>query len=76
MNELLNYIVTNLVDDPSAVNITEHVGEYETNYEIRVADEDMGKVIGKQGRIVREIRVLMRSLAVRQGRRVSLEVVN
>ena len=51
MKELLTYIARNLVDHPDAVEVTEHAGESETVLELRVAPEDMGKVIGRQGRI-------------------------
>lgn len=67
MKELLTYIARNLVDHPDAVSVTEHKGESETVLELRVAPEDMGKVIGRQGRIAKEIRTLMRSVAQRQG---------
>ena len=74
MKELLTYIARNLVDHPDAVSVTEHKGESETVLELRVAPEDMGKVIGRQGRIAKEIRTLMRSVAQRQGTRVPGEV--
>ena len=76
MKELLTYIARNLVDAPDAVAVTEHPGESETVLELRVAPEDMGKVIGRQGRIAKEIRTLMRSVAQRQGTRVSVEIVD
>ena len=76
MKELLTYIAQNLVDHPDAVAVSEHTGEGETVLELRVAPEDMGKVIGRQGRIAKEIRTLMRSVAQRQGARVSVEIVD
>ena len=76
MKELLTYIAQNLVDHPEAVSVTEDEGESETVLELRVAPEDMGKVIGRQGRIAKEIRTLMRSVAQRQGKRVSVEIVD
>ena len=51
-------------------------GDGETVLELRVAPEDMGKVIGRQGRIAKEIRTLMRSVAQRQGKKVSVEIVD
>ena len=51
MKELLTYIARSLVDHPDSVVVTEHAGESETVLELRVAPEDMGKVIGRQGRI-------------------------
>ena len=76
MKELLTYIARNLVDHPDAVSVTEHKGEGETVLELRVAPDDMGKVIGRQGRIAKEIRTLMRSVAQRQGTTVSVEIVD
>ena len=76
MKELLTYIARNLVDHPDAVHVTEHAGDGETVLELRVDPEDMGKVIGRQGRIAKEIRVLVRSLAQRSGKRVSVEIVD
>ena len=76
MKDLLTYIVKNLVDSPDAVQIEEKVSDYETVFEVRVAEGDMGKVIGRQGRIIKEIRTLMRSVAKRQGQRVSVEVLD
>lgn len=76
MKELLTYIARNLVDHPDAVSVTEHAGEDETTLELRVAPEDMGKVIGRQGRIAKEIRTLMRSVAQRKGTKVSVEIVD
>ena len=76
MKELLTYIARNLVEHPDAVSVTEYPGADETVLELRVAPEDMGKVIGRQGRIAKEIRVLVRSLAQRSGKRVSVEIVD
>ena len=76
MKDLLLYIARNLVDNPDAVSVTEVPGEQELTLELRVAPEDMGKVIGRQGRIAKEIRTLMRSVAQRKGTRVSVEIVD
>ena len=76
MKELLTYIARNLVDHPEQVEVTEHAGDGETTLELRVASEDMGKVIGRQGRIAKEIRTLIRSVAQRSGKRVSVEIVD
>ena len=75
MKELLLYVAKNLVDHPDAVTVTEVPGDV-TVLELRVAPEDMGKVIGRQGRIAKEIRVLMRSAAQRAGKHVSVEIVD
>ena len=72
---LLN-IVQSLVEKPEEVSVTERVHGGETVYEVRVADGDMGKVIGRQGRIVKEIRILMRAVAQRQGKKVSVDIMD
>ena len=76
MKELLTYIVQNLVDNPDQVSVTERVSGSETVFEVRVADGDMGKVIGRQGRIVKEIRILMRAVAQRKGKKVSVDILD
>ena len=76
MKELLTYIVRSLVDNPDQVNVTERESGDETVFEVRVADGDMGKVIGRQGRVVKEIRVLMKAVAQRRGEKVSVEVLD
>ncbi|MCL2827445.1 MAG: KH domain-containing protein [Oscillospiraceae bacterium] len=76
MKDLLLYITQNLVDNPDAVTVTEIPKETETVYEIRVAQSDMGKVIGRQGRIVKEIRILARTVAQRKGKRISVEIMD
>lgn len=76
MKELLTYIARSLVDNPDAVEVTEQVLEGETVLELRVAPEDMGKVIGRQGRIAKWIRVLMRSVGQRKGTRVSVDITD
>ncbi len=76
MKDLLTYLVQNLVDHPDEVNVTEHVVDGETVLEVRDADGDMGKVIGRQGRIVKQIRILMRAVAQRRGEKVSVEILD
>ena len=76
MKELLTYIARNLVDNPDEVTVTERNTDAETVFEVRVADGDMGKIIGRQGRIVKEIRILMRAVAQRQGKNVSVEIMD
>ena len=75
MKELLLYMAKNLVDNPDAMTVTEIEGE-NTVLELRVAPEDMGKVIGRQGRIAKEIRTIIKSVAQRDGRKVSVEIVD
>ena len=76
LKELLLYIAKNLVEAPDAVSVTEVEGEQELTLELRVAPDDMGKVIGRQGRIAKEIRTLVRSCAQRTGRKVSVEIID
>ena len=76
MKELLLYIAQNLVDNPEDVTVTERETESETVFELRVNSADVGKVIGRQGRIAKEIRALMRSVAQRQGKRISVDIVD
>ena len=76
MKELLTYIVQNLVEKPDEVSVTEREANGETVFEVRVADGEMGKVIGRQGRIVKEIRILMKAVAQRKGKKVSVEIMD
>ncbi|MCI5754360.1 MAG: KH domain-containing protein [Clostridiales bacterium] len=76
MKELLTYIIQNLVSKPDEVSVAEREADGETVFEVRVAEGDMGKVIGRQGRIVKEIRVLMKAVAQRKGKKVSVEIMD
>ncbi|MBQ8974477.1 MAG: KH domain-containing protein [Oscillospiraceae bacterium] len=76
MRDLLIYIAQNLVDNPDEVTVTEHETDYETVYELHVAPSDMGKVIGRQGKIAREIRAIMRAVAQKQGKHISVDIVD
>ena len=76
MKELLTYIVQSLVEKPDEVSVTEHETGGETVFEVRVAPGDMGKVIGRQGRIAKEIRTVVRSYAQRTGVKVSVDIVD
>ncbi len=76
MKDLLLYVAQNLVEYPDQVSVTEREEDGETVLELHVAESDMGKVIGRQGRIAKEIRVLIRSLAQRNGKKVSVEIVD
>ena len=76
MKELLTYMIQNLVDHPDEVAVTEREAGSETVFEVRVANGDMGKVIGRQGRIIKEVRILMKAVAQRKGKKVSVEVID
>ena len=75
MTELLEYIAKSLVDYPDDVSVTEIEGDTSTVLELRVNDADMGKVIGKQGRIARSIRSVIKAAAGKDRRRVVVEIV-
>ncbi len=75
MKELLEYIAKSLVDFPDDVSVTEIEGEHSTVLELRVNEADMGKVIGKQGRIAKSIRSVMKSVAAKANKHVSVEIV-
>ena len=76
MKELQPYIVQSLVEKPDEVSETEHETGGEAVFEVRVAPGDMGKVFGRQGRVGKEIRVLMKAVAQRQGKKVSVEILD
>ena len=76
MKELLLYMAKNLVDNPEAVSVTEVSDEDGKVLELRVAPEDMGKVIGRQGRIAKEIRTIIKTVALRTGERVTVEIMD
>ena len=75
MKELLEVIAKNLVDDPSQVVVTEVQGEKSVILELKVAPEDMGKVIGKQGRIAKAIRTVVKAAAIHEDKRIVVEIV-
>ena len=75
MKELLEVIAKRLVDDPSAVQVTETLGDKGSVLELRVAQSDMGKVIGKQGKIAKAIRTVVRAAAIHNGIHVSVEIM-
>ena len=76
MKELLTYIAQNLVEHPDSVTVTEIAGAGETVLELRVHPDDMGKVIGRQGRIAKEIRTIIKTVAQRDGEKVTVEIVD
>ena len=76
MKELLLYMAKNLVDDPEAVTVTEVSEEDGKVLELHVAPGDMGKVIGLQGRIAKEIRTIVKTVAQRTGEKITVEIVD
>jgi len=75
MKELVEYIAKSLVDHPEQVRVEEIEGARSIIYELRVAPSDMGRVIGKNGRVANAVRSLLRVAGARSGRRASLEIV-
>jgi len=75
MKELIEYIAKSLVDDPSQVQVDEIEGTTSVVLELHVAPEDMGRIIGKKGRVADAMRTLVRVVAAKQGKRVTLEIV-
>ena len=76
MKELLLYMAKNLVDDPESVVVKELDGDEGKVLELHVAQGDMGKVIGRQGRIAKEIRTIIKTVAQRTGEKVTVEIVD
>lgn len=76
MKELLTIIAKGLVEDPSKVSVTADDKDEEgvTVYHIHVAEDDMGRIIGKQGRIAKAIRTVARSAAIRNNEKISVEI--
>lgn len=72
--ELLNYIVKNLVNHPEVVEIEEVEHEARLVLKLRVAKEDMGRIIGKEGRIIRSIREIINAYAMKDSKKVSVDV--
>ena len=76
MKELLTYIAQSLVDYPDQVVVTEREGDGEVLLELRVASEDMGKVIGKQGRIAKAIRSVVKAAAAKKDKKVVVDIMD
>lgn len=75
MSELVEYIAKALVDNPDEVSVNEVEGSQSVIIELKVAQEDMGKVIGKQGRIAKAIRTVVKAASIKQDKRVVVEII-
>ncbi|WP_079424103.1 KH domain-containing protein [Clostridium oryzae] len=75
MKELVEIIAKALVDNPDMVTVNEVAGQQSTILELKVAPEDMGKVIGKQGRIAKAIRTVVKAAAIKENKRVVVEII-
>jgi len=74
--ELVEYVARSLVDDPEAVTVEVIQEDGGTVLELRVADDDMGKVIGRNGSVAKALRTLLKVMAAREGEQISLEIVD
>ncbi|MCI8640747.1 MAG: KH domain-containing protein [Clostridia bacterium] len=75
MKEIVETIILNLVDNKEAVKINEVQGEKSIVFEVKVAEEDMGKVIGKQGRLAKSIRTVVKAVAGKEQKKVTVEFI-
>ncbi|SHH18016.1 KH domain-containing protein [Clostridium grantii] len=75
MKELLEIIARSLVDNPEMVSVNQINGEQSIVLELKVSPDDMGKVIGKQGRIAKAIRTVVRAAAIKENKRVVVEII-
>lgn len=75
MGELVETIAKALVDNPDQVEVNEIEGTQSVIIELRVAEEDMGKIIGKQGRIAKAIRTVVKAAAIKENKRVVVEII-
>ena len=75
MKEILETIILNLVDNKDSVEIKELNGEKSVVFEVKVADGDMGKIIGKQGRLAKSIRTVVKAVANKEQKRVTVEFI-
>ncbi len=75
MGELVEYLAKSLVDNPDLVKVKEVEGSQSLIIELSVAPEDMGKVIGKQGRIAKAIRTVVKAAATKENKRVIVEII-
>ena len=76
MEEMLKTIVKYLVDNPDSVEVTRRDEEKSTTLELRVAPEDMGKVIGRQGKMAKAIRTLMKAYATKEGTKINVDIMD
>jgi predicted RNA-binding protein YlqC (UPF0109 family) len=75
MRELVEYLTQSLVSDPEAVSVEEIESGRVVVYEVTVAEDDVGKIIGRQGKVIRSIRTVVKAAATRAGTRVDVDVV-
>ena len=76
MKEILEIMIKNLVEDKDSVSIDEVAQNSEIKYEVRVNEKDMGRVIGKRGKIAQSIRTVMKAIAVKENKKISIEFID
>lgn len=76
MRELVEHMARTLVENPEAVTVEETTQEDMTVYELRVEEADLGRVIGKEGRIAKAMRMIVRSAAARNGQKATIEIMD
>ena len=76
MKEILEVIIKNLVTDTESVSINEVEGQKSIVYEVKVAENDMGKVIGKEGNVAKAIRAIIKAVAAKEHKRVTIEFID
>lgn len=74
MKDTLQHIISSIVSDPKQVTVTESEEEGVTNFTVTVAKEDMGKIIGKEGKVIRSIRNVMKIPAIKQNKRINISL--
>lgn len=75
MKEIIETIILNLVENKDAVHVNEIAGEKSIVFEVKVAESDMGRVIGKQGRLAKSIRTVVKAVAGREHKKVTVEFI-
>jgi len=75
MKELIDFIATSLVDDPTQVKVSQYMRRSDVTLRLRVSKEDMGRIIGKGGRVAGAMRTLLRVAAAQEGKRARLDIV-
>ena len=75
MKDILETVIRNLVSNPDSISVKEIEGEQTIIFEVRVEENDMGKVIGKEGRVAKAIRTIIKAVAAKEGKRVTVEFI-
>ena len=76
MKEILEVLIKNLVEDKDSVSINEVAQDSEIKFEVRVNEKDMGRVIGKKGKIAQSIRTVMKAIAAKENKKVNIEFID